>query len=76
MARNTGLPFVKVRFDAVLSAYLGETSANLRTMFEIAEKSPCLLFIDEFDSFAISRTSNNEVGEIKKNCKQFFTIIR
>lgn len=75
LARNTGLPFVKVRFDAVLSAYLGETSANLRTMFEIAEKSPCLLFIDEFDSFAISRTSNNEVGEIKRIVNSFLQLL-
>ncbi|MDK3011616.1 AAA family ATPase [Bacillus cereus] len=75
LAHNTGLPFVKVRFDAVLSAYLGETSANLRTMFEIAEKSPCLLFIDEFDSFAISRTSNNEVGEIKRIVNSFLQLL-
>ena len=40
IAWNTGLPLVKVRFDAMVSSYLGETATNLREVFEAAAASP------------------------------------
>jgi hypothetical protein len=66
LAWNTGLPLLKVRFDTMVSSYLGETATNLREIFEVASKNPCLLFLDECDSLAKSREDNNEVGEMKK----------
>ncbi|MFN6527815.1 ATP-binding protein [Nostoc sp. ChiSLP03a] len=52
LAWNTGLPLLKVRFDAMVSSFLGETASNLRLVFEDASKSPCLLFLDKCDSIA------------------------
>ncbi|MFN9399830.1 MAG: AAA family ATPase, partial [Dolichospermum sp.] len=52
LAWNTGLPLLKVRFDAMVSSFLGETASNLRLVFEDAAKNPCLLFLDECDSIA------------------------
>jgi SpoVK/Ycf46/Vps4 family AAA+-type ATPase len=66
LAWNTGLPLVKVRFDAMVSSFLGETASNLRLVFEDAAKNPCLLFLDECDSIAKSREDSQEVGEIKR----------
>lgn len=47
LAWNTGLPLLKVRFDAMVSSFLGETASNLRLIFEDASKNPCLLFLDD-----------------------------
>ena len=75
LAWNTGLSLLKVRFDGMLSSYLGETANNLRLVFDLAEKNPCLLFFDECDSIAKSREDNQEVGEIKRIVNTFLQIL-
>jgi SpoVK/Ycf46/Vps4 family AAA+-type ATPase len=75
LAWNTGLPLLKVRFDTMVSSYLGETATNLREIFEVASKNPCLLFLDECDSLAKSREDNNEVGEMKRVVNTFLQIL-
>ncbi len=66
LAWNTGLPLVKVRFDSLISSYLGETASNLRKLFELFKEKPVVLFLDECDSIARSRTEGNDVGEIPR----------
>jgi SpoVK/Ycf46/Vps4 family AAA+-type ATPase len=75
LAWTTGLPLLKVRFDTMVSSYLGETASNLREIFEVAAKSPCLLFLDECDSLAKSREDINEVGEMKRVVNTFLQIL-
>lgn len=75
IAWNTGLALVKVRFDAMVSSYLGETATNLREVFETAVASPCLLFIDECDALAKSREDSQEVGEIKRVVNTFLQLL-
>ncbi|MEM9449210.1 MAG: ATP-binding protein [Cyanobacteria bacterium P01_E01_bin.6] len=75
IAWNTGLTLVKVRFDAMVSSYLGETATNLREVFETAAAFPCLLFIDECDSLAKSREDGQEVGEIKRVVNTFLQLL-
>ena len=61
-----GLPVVEVRLSMVTSQYLGETSKNIDKVFDLAKNlSPCILFIDEFDFVAKTRTSE-EHGAIKR----------
>jgi len=66
LAWTTGLPLVKVRFDALISSYLGESGINLRAVFESAKERPCVLFLDECDFIAKSRNNQNDVGEIPR----------
>lgn len=75
LAWNTGLSLLKVRFDAMVSSYLGETASNLRLVFELAAKNPCLLFFDECDSIAKSREDTQEVGEIKRVVNTFLQVL-
>ena len=75
LAWNTGLPLLKVRFDAMVSSFLGETASNLRLVFEKASTEPCLLFLDECDSIAKSREDTQEVGEIKRVVNTFLQIL-
>lgn len=67
IAWNLGLPFYKVRFDTIISSYLGESASNLQRLFESIEKYPCVLLLDEFDIIGKQRNvSSNEVGEIHR----------
>lgn len=75
LAWNTGLTLIKIRFDAMVSSYLGETATNLREVFETAAQQPCLLFIDECDSLAKSREDQQEVGEIKRVVNTFLQLL-
>jgi SpoVK/Ycf46/Vps4 family AAA+-type ATPase len=75
LAWNTGLPLLKVRFDAIVSSFLGETANNLRLVFEAAAQNPCLLFLDECDSIAKSREDSQEVGEIKRVVNTFLQVL-
>ena len=75
LAWNTGLSLLKVRFDAMVSSYLGETASNLRSVFDLAYQNPCLLFFDECDSIAKSREDTQEVGEIKRVVNTFLQML-
>lgn len=67
IAWDLGLPFYKVRFDSIISSYLGESAANLQKLFKSIENYPCVLLLDEFDIIGKQRNlTNNDVGEIHR----------
>lgn len=66
IAKKLNLPLVIARLDSLISSYLGTTAKNIRTLFEFAQKMPCVLFLDEFDAIAKARDDNNELGELKR----------
>jgi ATP-dependent 26S proteasome regulatory subunit len=66
IAWNIGLPFLKVRFDALISSYLGESATNLKNLFDVIEDFPCVLLLDEFDFIGKSRESKQDVGEMHR----------
>lgn len=65
-ARELGLDLLVVRLDAVISSFLGETASNLRQVLEAAQKRPTVLFLDEFDALARSRTESSGHGELRR----------
>lgn len=66
IAWNTGLPFLKVKFEAVVSSYLGESASNLAKLFESIKTFPSVLLLDEFDFIAKSRDGKHDVGEMHR----------
>jgi len=66
IAWNTGLPLMKVRFDALLSSYFGESLSNLRTVFEAAKTKHSVLLLDECDFIARSRSAGKDIGEASR----------
>ena len=66
IAKELKLPLVIARLDSIISSYLGTTAKNIRTLFEYAQKMPCVLFLDEFDAIAKARDDGNELGELKR----------
>ena len=66
LAWKTGLPLMKVRFDALISSYFGESAANLRAIFIAAKERPCVLLLDECDFIARSRNNSKDIGEASR----------
>lgn len=66
IAKELELPLVTARLDSLISSYLGTTAKNIRNLFEYAERTPCVLFLDEFDAVAKARDDNHELGELKR----------
>lgn len=66
LAWNVGLPLVKVRFDSIISSYFGETSSNLRKVFDLAVDYPCVLLLDECDIIAKTRLNSMDIGETSR----------
>lgn len=67
LAANLRMPLIKVRFDAVVSSYLGETASNLRAVFDLSKGGePRVLLLDECDFIAKSRTDARDVGEMAR----------
>lgn len=74
-AAELGLPLLYIRFDAVVSSLLGETSANLRKVFDYARRGQWVMLFDEFDAIGRSRDDVTEHGEIKRVVNSFLQIV-
>lgn len=70
LARNIAarltVPLFTVRCDTLMSSLLGQTSKNLRQVFEFATQMPCVLFLDEFDALASARGNERDIGELQR----------
>jgi len=71
IAKELGLSLYIARLDGLISSFLGSTSKNIRAVFEFASKTPCVLFLDEFDAIAKLRDDTQELGEIKRVVNSF-----
>jgi len=71
IAGELRLELVVIRFDAVVSSYLGETAANLRKVFEFLERGRFVALFDEFDAIAKEREDEAEHGELKRVVNSF-----
>lgn len=66
LANKLHLPMAYVRLDGLISSLLGETSVNLRKVFEAVNGKEIILFLDEFDAIAKKRDDRQELGELKR----------
>lgn len=66
IAAKLGLPLLTVRCDTLISSLLGQTSKNLRRVFEYAQSGPAVLFLDEVDALASARGNERDVGELQR----------
>ena len=71
IARELGLELYVARLDGLISSFLGTTSKNIRALFDFAAKTPCILFLDEFDAIAKLRGDSQELGELKRVVNSF-----
>ena len=74
LAHELYLPLATVRFDAVVSSYLGG-NVQLRKVFEFARTRPMVLLFDEFDAIGKHRTAMDEHGELKRIVNSFLQLL-
>ena len=66
IAAELMLPLYVIRYEGVVSSFLGETASRLDHAFEFVRTRRCVLFFDEFDTVAKERADEHETGEIKR----------
>ncbi len=71
LASELAIPLFIIRLDGLISRYMGESIAKLRLIFDAMHQFRAVYLFDEFDSIGTTRTSGNEVGEIKRVLNSF-----
>ena len=71
ISHELDLDLYVARLDGLISSFLGSTSKNIRALFDFAAKTPCVLFLDEFDAIAKLRGDTQELGELKRVVNSF-----
>lgn len=66
IASRLKLPLLTVRCDTLVSSMLGQTSRNLRRVFDFTQRQAAVLFLDEFDALASARGNDRDVGELQR----------
>ena len=66
IAQSLMVPLFVVRYESLITSYLGETAQRLRILFDSVRKQRCVIFFDEFDAIAKERGDIHETGEIKR----------
>jgi SpoVK/Ycf46/Vps4 family AAA+-type ATPase len=66
LAKELGLPLYIARIEGIISSFLGETAANIRKLFDGANRYPCVFFLDEFDALARARVVQDEHNELRR----------
>ena len=69
------IPLAYVRFDSIISSYLGETASNLRRVFDFVESGVWIVLFDEFDIIGKNRDDSHEHGEIKRVVNNFLQML-
>ena len=69
------IPLVYIRFDSIISSFLGETAGNLRKVFDFIEQGTWIVLFDEFDIIGKNRDDNHEHGEIKRVVNNFLQML-
>ncbi|HEX73163.1 MAG TPA: ATP-binding protein [Candidatus Hydrogenedentes bacterium] len=66
IAGGLGTPLFTVRFDALITRFMGETASRLRIIFDAISETRGVYFFDEFDAIGSRRADRNDVGEIRR----------
>lgn len=67
IATALGKPIMIVNLSQIVNAKIGETSQNVKALFDKAARDRAILFLDEFDLLGKARMStDSDVGEMKR----------
>ena len=75
LAGELGYPLFQVRLDAVITKFMGESSAKLRQVFDAIREVRGIYFFDEFDALGSQRAMPNDVGEARRILNSFLQMI-
>lgn len=75
IAHELHLPLFTVRMDSLMTKFMGETSAKLRSIFEYISTHKGVYLFDEFDSIGTKRSVTNDVGEVRRVLNTFLQLL-
>jgi SpoVK/Ycf46/Vps4 family AAA+-type ATPase len=75
ISSELNFPLVYIRFDSIVSSYLGETATNLTKIFDFIDKGEWVVLFDEFDIIGKKRDDPYEHGEIKRVVNNFMQML-
>lgn len=75
IAHELSYPLFTVRMDSLITKYMGETSAKLRSIFDYITQHKGVYLFDEFDTIGSKRSMINDVGEIRRVLNTFLQLL-
>lgn len=75
IARELHLPLHTIQVDRLVTKFMGETSAKLRQIFDMIQQEHAVYLFDEFDAIGGDRSSENDVGEMRRVLNAFLQFI-
>ncbi|HDF2329010.1 TPA: ATP-binding protein [Morganella morganii] len=75
IAHELSLPLFTVRMDSLITKFMGETSAKLRSIFDYISQHKGVYLFDEFDTIGSKRSMINDVGEIRRVLNTFLQLL-
>jgi SpoVK/Ycf46/Vps4 family AAA+-type ATPase len=75
IAGELHLPLFTILLEGVITKFMGETAAKLRTVFESIAVERGVFLFDEFDALGSRRTHMNDVGEIRRVLNSFLQLL-
>ena len=75
LAGELKLPLLAVRFDGLITKYMGETAAKLRQVFDTMVSTRGIYLFDEFDAIGGDRGRPNDVGEMRRVLNAFLLFL-
>ena len=60
VAYKLKLPFAYVNFSYLIDSYMGNTSKNLKKVFDFCKGRPCVLMLDEIDCIGLKRSGDGD----------------
>lgn len=67
MSTELALPLATIRLSTLVDSHIGGTSRALDVIFKAARQTPSVLFLDEIDSIASTRSSDLSAGQKENN---------
>ena len=75
MAAELHIPLLVARLEGIITKFMGETAAKLRTIFDAMTIRPGVYLFDEFDALGTRRNQANDVGEIRRVLNSFLQFL-
>jgi len=75
LAGELHLPLFTVVLDGLISKFMGDTAGKLRQVFDAMRATRGVYLFDEFDAIGARRSSENDVGEIRRVLNSFLQFL-
>lgn len=75
LATELKLPLYTIVLDNLITRFMGETASKLRLVFDHIKQTRAVYLFDEFDAIGTQRSSQNDVGEIRRVLNSFLLFV-